>query len=67
MAKAGWWSGATTSRPSPWEAWPQPCGVMGTGERPRLRNRAIIAAGLLLCILAAVTLAYFLGFLDRLG
>jgi hypothetical protein len=40
---------------------------MGTGERPRLRNRAIIAAGLLLCILAAVTLAYFLGFLDRLG
>jgi hypothetical protein len=40
---------------------------MGTGERPRLRNRTIIAAGLLLCVLAAVTLAYFLGFLDRLS
>ena len=31
------------------------------------RNRAIIAAGLLLCIVGAVVLAYLLGLLDRIG
>lgn len=31
------------------------------------RNRAIIVAGLLLCIAAAVAVAYLLGLLDRIG
>ncbi len=31
------------------------------------RNRAIILAGLLLCIAAAVVVAYLLGLLDRIG
>jgi hypothetical protein len=33
----------------------------------RLSNRAIIGFGLVLCILAALLLAYFFGFLDRFG
>ena len=35
-------------------------------ESPR-RNRTIIVAGLLLCVVGAVVMAYLLGFLDRLG
>jgi hypothetical protein len=31
------------------------------------RNRAIIVAGLLLCIAGAVVAAYLLGLLDRIG
>ena len=31
------------------------------------RNRAIIVAGLLLCIVVAVAAAYLLGLLDRIG
>ena len=31
------------------------------------RNRAILVAGLLLCITGAVVVAYLLGLLDRIG
>jgi hypothetical protein len=33
----------------------------------QLSNRAIIGFGLLVCIVGAVALAYFLGMLDRVG
>lgn len=38
----------------------------GSAPAPR-RNRAIIVAGLLLCIAGAVVVAYLLGWLDRIG
>ncbi len=38
----------------------------GSDTAPR-RNRAIIVAGLLLCIAGAVAVAYLLGLLDRVG
>jgi len=31
------------------------------------RNRTIIVAGLVLCVVGAIVLAYLLGFLDRVG
>lgn len=34
---------------------------------PPKRNRGILGWGLLLCIVAAVVAAYFLGVLDRIG
>ena len=37
-----------------------------TASGPR-RNRAIIVAGLVLCIVGAVVVAYLLGWLDRIG
>ena len=37
-----------------------------TVPAPR-RNRAIIVAGLLLCVVGAVAVAYLLGLLDRIG
>jgi ferric-dicitrate binding protein FerR (iron transport regulator) len=48
--------------------------VQGPADRRRAdaapaprRNRAIIVAGLLLCIAGAVAVAYLLGWLDRIG
>ena len=38
----------------------------GAAQGPR-RNRGIIAAGLLLCVIGAVVVAYLLGLLDRVG
>ncbi len=38
----------------------------GASPVPR-RNRAIIVAGLLLCVVGAVVVAYLLGLLDRVG
>ncbi len=35
--------------------------------KPRFSNRAIIATGLLVCIVGAVVVAYFLGMLGRTG
>ncbi len=37
-----------------------------TAPAPR-RNRTIIVAGLALCIVGAVVVAYLLGWLDRIG
>ncbi len=40
----------------------------GPGATPVLRrNRGIIIAGLMLCVVGAVTAAYLLGLLDRIG
>ena len=35
--------------------------------KSRFSNRAIIVTGLLVCILGAVVIAYFLGMLGRIG
>ena len=44
----------------------RPNAGLDAAPAPR-RNRTIIVAGLLLCIIAAVVAAYLLGVLDRIG